>query len=286
MVEELCWCGSGKNYSDCHLMNDEKIKLLQAKGQEVPEPEMIKTKAQIEGIRKAGALNTAVLDEVAKIIKPGITTEEIDRLVYDYTIAHGGIPACLGYFGFPKSCCTSINDQVCHGIPSEKDVLKNGDIVNVDCTTIVDGFYGDASRTFIIGKANKKAVDLVEVTRQCLKLGLEAVKPWGHLGDIGAAIGQYARKRGYSVVTDFGGHGCGVEFHEEPFVCHVGKKNTGMVLVPGMTFTIEPMINMGRPDIFVDESNDWTVYTQDGSLSAQFEHTILVTETGIDILSK
>ena len=187
-----------------------------------------------------------------------------------------------------KAYCPAVNNviMVVNGTPANNITKKEPKSINVDCTTIVDGYYGDASRTFIIGKAPKKAVDLVEVTRQCLKLGLEAAKPWAHLGDIGAAISSYARKRGYSVVTEFGGHGCGVEFHEDPFVCHVGKKNTGMVLVPGMTFTIEPMINMGKPGVFVDESNDWTVYTKDGSLSAQFEHTILITETGIEILSK
>ena len=187
--------------------------------------------------------------------------------------------------GFPKSVCTSINDQVCHGIPSEHDVLRSGDIVNVDVSTIYNGYYADASRMFMIGKVAKPAADLVAITKQCLLRGIEAAQPWGFLGDIGAAVSKLAHKHGYSVVEEFGGHGVGVEFHEDPFVCHVGKRKTGMVLVPGMIFTIEPMINMGHRDIFVDEANNWTVYTCDGSLSAQWEHQILITENGPEILT-
>lgn len=285
MEEKKCWCGSGKLYAECHEMQDKKIALLQSQGQEVPTREMIKTPEQIAGIREACKINTAVLDEVAKHIKAGMTTEEIDRIVYDFTIAHDAVPAPLGFCGFPKSVCTSINDQVCHGIPSEHDVLRSGDIVNVDVSTIYKGYYADASRMFMIGKTAKPAADLVAITKQCLLKAIEASQPWAHLGDIGAAVSQLARKHGYSVVTEFGGHGVGVDFHEDPFVCHVGKKNTGMVLVPGMIFTIEPMINMGRRDVFVDAANDWTVYTQDGSLSAQWEHTILITEDGPEILT-
>ncbi len=285
MEEKLCWCGSGKNYSDCHEMNDAKLALLQAQGCEVPTREMIKTPAQIAGIREACKINTAVLDEVAKHIKVGMTTEEIDRIVYDFTIAHDALPAPLGFCGFPKSCCTSVNDQVCHGIPSSKDVLRSGDIVNVDVSTIYKGYYADASRMFMIGRVRKPAADLVEITRQCLIKGVQAAQPWGYLGDIGAVISQFAHKHGCSVVTEFGGHGVGIEFHEDPFVCHVGKRKTGMVLAPGMIFTIEPMINLGRSDVFVDAANDWTVYTQDGSLSAQWEHTILITEKGPEILT-
>lgn len=285
MTEKLCWCGSGKAYADCHQMNDQKIAMLQAQGEEVPSRDMIKTPAQIAGIREACKINTAVLDEVAKHIRTGMTTEEIDRIVYEFTVAQGAIPAPLGFCGFPKSVCTSVNDQVCHGIPSEKDVLKSGDIVNVDVSTIYNGYYADASRMFMIGKVNKKASDLVAITKQCLVKAIEASQPWAHLGDIGAAVSQLAHKHGYSVVTEFGGHGVGVDFHEDPFVCHVGKRKTGMVLVPGMIFTIEPMINTGRRDVFVDAANDWTVYTQDGGLSAQWEHTILITENGPEILT-
>lgn len=285
MEQELCWCGSGKAYSDCHKSIDDKVAELKAQGHEVPDREMIKTPAQIEGIRKACAINTAVLDLVAENIKAGMSTEEIDKLVYEYTISQGATPAPLGFCGFPKSVCTSINDQVCHGIPSERDILRSGDIVNVDVSTIYEGYYADASRMFTIGKVDKKAKDLVAITKECLNRGIEAAQPWGYLGDIGAAVSAFAKKHGYSVVTEFGGHGVGVEFHEEPFVCHVGKRKTGMVLVPGMIFTIEPMINAGRKDVFIDASNDWTVYTQDGSLSAQWEHTILITEKGPEILT-
>lgn len=285
MEHELCWCGSGKAYADCHKNIDDKIAEFKARGCEVPDRDMIKTPEQIAGIRKACEINTAVLDLVAEKIKTGMTTEEIDRIVYDYTVSQGATPAPLGFCGFPKSVCTSINDQVCHGIPSPHDVLRSGDIVNVDVSTIYNGYYADASRMFMIGKVDKKAKDLVEITKECLKRGIEAAQPWGFLGDIGAAVSALARKHGYSVVTEFGGHGVGVEFHEEPFVCHVGKKKTGMLLVPGMIFTIEPMINAGRKDVFVDAANDWTVYTQDGSLSAQWEHTILITEDGPEILT-
>lgn len=285
MEHELCWCGSGKAYADCHKNIDNKIAEFKARGCEVPDRDMIKTPEQIAGIRKACDINTAVLDLVAEKIKTGMTTEEIDRIVYDYTVSQGATPAPLGFCGFPKSVCTSINDQVCHGIPSLHDVLRSGDIVNVDVSTIYNGYYADASRMFTIGKVDKKAKDLVEITKECLKRGIEAAQPWGFLGDIGAAVSAFAKKHGYSVVTEFGGHGVGIEFHEEPFVCHVGKRKTGMLLVPGMIFTIEPMINAGRKDVFVDAANDWTVYTQDGSLSAQWEHTILITEDGPEILT-
>lgn len=285
MEHELCWCGSGKAYADCHKNIDDKIAEFKVRGCEVPDRDMIKTPEQIAGIRKACDINTAVLDLVAEKIKTGMTTEEIDRIVYDYTVSQGATPAPLGFCGFPKSVCTSINDQVCHGIPSPHDVLRSGDIVNVDVSTIYNGYYADASRMFTIGKVDKKAKDLVEITKECLKRGIEAAQPWGFLGDIGAAVSAFAKKHGYSVVTEFGGHGVGVEFHEEPFVCHVGKRKTGMLLVPGMIFTIEPMINAGRKDVFVDAANDWTVYTQDGSLSAQWEHTILITEDGPEILT-
>ncbi len=263
----------------------DKIAAYKAKGFEVPDLDMIKTPEQIEGIRKACAINTAVLDEVAKNIKAGMTTAEIDKIVYEYTTAQGAIPAPLGFCGFPKSVCTSINDQVCHGIPSERDVLRSGDIVNVAVSTIYNGYYADASRMFMMGKVEKKGKDLVAITKECLNRGLEAAQGWNTVGDIGAAVSQFARKHGYSVVEEFGGHGVGVDFHEEPFVCHVGKRKTGMLLVPGMIITIEPMINAGKRDIFVDANNEWTVYTQDGSLSAQWEHTILITEGKPEILT-
>ena len=206
MEHELCWCGSGKIYADCHKNIDDKIAEFKARGCEVPDRDMIKTPEQIAGIRKACDINTAVLDLVAEKIKTGMTTEEIDRIVYDYTISQGATPAPLGFCGFPKSVCTSINDQVCHGIPSPHDVLRSGDIVNVDVSTIYNGYYADASRMFTIGKVDKKAKDLVEITKECLKRGIEAAQPWGFLGDIGAAVSAFAKKHGYSVVTEFGGN--------------------------------------------------------------------------------
>ena len=191
----------------------------------------------------------------------------------------------MNYEGFPKSCCTSINNEVCHGIPSEDIILKDGDIINVDVSTIKDGYFSDASRMYMVGQVSEEAKNLVEVTKECLNAGLDQVKPWGHIGDIGAAIQEYAESRGYSVVTMFGGHGIGNEFHEEPFVSHVGRRDTGMLMVPGMVFTIEPMINIGKPQVYVDKKNGWTSYTKDGSLSAQWEHQILVTEDGYEIIS-
>lgn len=285
MTTDLCWCGSGKAYADCHSEIDAKIELYRKAGHEVPDREMIKTPEQIAGIREACKINTAVLDEVEKNIKTGMTTEEINTIVHEYTVSHGAIPATLNFCGYPKSVCTSINDQVCHGIPSAQDVLKSGDIVNVDVSTIYNGYYADASRMFMIGKVDKKKQDLVAITKECLRRGLEAAQPWSFVGDIGAAVSGFAHKHGYSVVTEFGGHGVGIDFHEEPFICHVGKRKTGMLLVPGMIFTIEPMINTGTREVYVDAGNDWTVYTQDGGMSAQWEHTVLITETGNEVLT-
>ncbi|WP_154675019.1 methionyl aminopeptidase [Desnuesiella massiliensis] len=283
---DLCWCGSGIKYKKCHIEFDEKLKRLEAQGFQVPPRSIIKTKEQIEGIKNSAKINNAVLDLVAQNIKEGMSTEEIDKLVHDYTIAQGAIPATLGFEGYPKSVCTSINDEVCHGIPSEHIILKSGDILNVDVSTIFNGYYSDASRMFMIGEVSQEARKLVEVSKECLDKGIAAVKPWGFLDDIGAAIQEHAKKHGYSVVRDFGGHGIGLEFHEEPFVAHYGKKGQGMILVPGMVFTIEPMINEGSYEIVIDADDDWTVFTEDGSLSSQWEHTILVTENGIEIISK
>ena len=286
MDQELCWCGSGKAYADCHKMNDAKIALLQAQGCEVPDRDMIKTPEQIAGIRAACKINTGVLDEVAKYIKAGMTTADIDRIVYEYTVAHNAIPAPLGYEGFPKSVCTSINDQVCHGIPSEHDVLRSGDIVNVDVSTIYNGYYADASRMFMIGKVSERAEKLVRVTQECVELGLAQAKPWNHLGDIADAINSHAKANGYSVVEEIGGHGVGLEFHEEPWVSYVTPKGSEMLLVPGMIFTIEPMINEGSPEFFVDEDNDWTVYTEDDGLSAQVEYMVRITDDGAVVMTK
>lgn len=282
---DACWCGSGKKYKNCHSSFDIKLDEYKAKGIYVPSRDIIKNEEQIEGIRKSGVINTSVLDLVAQNIKEGMSTEEINTMVHNFTVENGAIPATLNYEGFPKSVCTSINDVICHGIPSEKEILKNGDIINVDVTTIYNGYYADASRMFMIGEVSSEAKKLVEVTKKCVELGIEAVKPWGFLGDVGYAINTLAEKNGYTVVRDIGGHGVGIDFHEEPYVCHIGIKGTGMLLVPGMVFTIEPMINMGTGKFFTDKENGWTVHTKDGKLSAQWESTILVTETGTEIIT-
>ena len=265
---------------------DIKLWTLAAKGQIVPDRSLLKTPEQIAAIKKSADLNTAVLDHVAAHIRPGMSTAEIDQLVYDYTTTHGGIPAPLNYCGFPKSVCTSINNVVCHGIPDEHEILEEGDIINVDVSTILDGYYSDASRMFAIGTLSPEAEKLMRVTKECVELGSAAAKPWGHLGDIAHAINSHAQKNGYSVVEEIGGHGIGSEFHEDPFVSYVTPKGSEMVLVPGMIFTIEPMINEGSPDFFIDEENDWTVYTIDDGLSAQIEYMVLITETGVEVLTK
>ena len=265
---------------------DIKLWTLASRGQIVPDRSLLKTEEQIQAIKKSAELNTAVLDHVAAHIKEGMSTAEIDRLVYDFTTQHGGIPAPLNYEGFPKSVCTSINDVICHGIPDENEILQNGDIINVDVSTILDGYFSDASRMFLIGDVSDRAEKLVRVTQECVELGLQAAKPWGHLGDIAWAINTHARKNGYSVVEEIGGHGIGLEFHEDPFVSYVTPKGSEMVLVPGMMFTIEPMINEGGPDFFIDEDNDWTVYTEDGGLSAQVEYMVLIKEDGVEVLTK
>lgn len=285
---DLCWCGSGHPYGQCHKAFDKhmhSIKLKRFRDQKYPPRKIIKNEKDIEGIRKSGIVNNGALDAVANNICAGMDTEAINLIAHNYIVEHGGIPACLNYEGFPKSVCVSINNVVCHGIPNRKTFLKDGDIVNVDITTILDGYYADASRMFMIGDVSPKAKRLVEVTKECMELGINAIKPWGFVGDIGAAIEHHAHKNGYSVVVDLGGHGVGKEFHEEPFVFHVGKRNTGMMLVPGMVLTVEPMINAGKKDVVLDPYDEWTIYTADGSLSAQWEKTVLITETGTEILA-
>ncbi|NFH78722.1 type I methionyl aminopeptidase [Clostridium botulinum] len=281
-----CWCGSGLKYKRCHLEFDEKLESLRLKGEIVPPREVIKSPEDIEGIKKSSEVNNGVLDLVASKIKAGMSTLDIDKLVYDYTVEHGAIPAPLNFEGFPKSVCTSINNEVCHGIPDEKVILKDGDIVNVDVSTILNGYYSDASRMFMIGEVSAEAKKLVGVAKECMEAGIKAIKPWGHLGDIGAACQEVAHKNGYTIVRALGGHGVGNQFHEEPFVPHIGKKGTDMILVPGMVLTVEPMVNAGGYDVYVDAENEWTIYTEDDSLSAQWEHTVLITETGVEILAK
>lgn len=264
---------------------DEKIQKHAMEGHIVPTHDMLKTREQIEGIKESSKINIAVLDYVAENIRVGMSTEEIDRLVYEKTTQMGGIPAPLGYEGFPKSVCTSLNEQVCHGIPSEEDILKDGDIVNVDVSTIHHGYFSDSSRMFMLGDVAPETRKLVETAHQCLDIGLEQVKPWNFLGDMAQAINDYAKANGYSIVREIGGHGVGLEFHEEPFVSYVTSRGTEMLMVPGMVFTIEPMVNMGRADIYIDDDNGWTVYTEDGRPSAQWEITVAVTEDGYEILT-
>ena len=280
-----CWCGSGHKYKNCHMDFDVKLSEYRHKGSKVPSHAMIKNPEQIAAIRESAKINVSVLDYVAEHICAGISTEQIDLWVYEQTTHRGGIPAPLNYEGFPKSVCTSVNDQVCHGIPSADVILKDGDIINVDVSTIYNGYFSDSSRMFCIGEVSPEKKRLVEVTKQSIDEGLKHVKPWGHLGDMGQAIHDYATANGYTVVREIGGHGIGLEFHEDPWVSFVSKKGTEMLMVPGMIFTIEPMINMGKADIFVDAENDWTVYTDDGMPSAQWEIQVLITEDGYEILS-
>lgn len=266
---------------------DKQIMYWENKGKLVPTRDLVKSQEQLDGIRKAGMLNTAVLDEVARNIHAGMSTLEIDKICHDYCVGHGGIPACLGYEGFPKSVCTSINEVVCHGIPKASDILEEGNIVNVDFTTILDGYYADASRMFIIGKTTPEKEQLVRVAKECLEIGMEVAKPFTFVGDIGYAIEQHCKKHHYGVVRDLCGHGVGLKFHEEPEVPHFGKRGTGMLLVPGMVFTIEPMVNMGTWKVFVDADDEfgWEVISEDELPSAQWEHTLLMTENGVEVLS-
>lgn len=261
-----------------------KIKEYRAKGYKIPPLRIIRSEEQIAGIRESAKINTALLDYISENIREGITTQDIDDMVYEFTTSHGAIPAPLHYEGYPKSCCVSRNEIVCHGIPSKKEFLRNGDIVNVDVSTIYNRYFSDASRMFMIGEVSEECQRLVKVTKECLEIGIATAQPWARMGDVGAAIQEHAEKNGYSVVRELCGHGCGVKFHEPPEVLHYGKRGTEELIIPGMTFTIEPMINMGKKEIFIEE-NDWTVVTKDLKPSAQWEHQILITETGNEILT-
>lgn len=280
-----CWCGSGKKYKKCHIDFDEKIEEFEGAGHIVPSHEILKNAEQIEKIKESAKINIAVLDYVAEHIKAGISTAEIDKWVYDITTKMGGVPAPLNFEGFPKSVCTSINNEVCHGIPSEDVIIKDGDIINVDVSTNLNGYFSDSSRMFCIGNVSEENRKLVEETKNAVYEGLKQVKPWGFLGDMGQTVNDYVKSKGYSVVREVGGHGIGLEFHEDPWVSYISKKGTEMLMVPGMIFTIEPMVNAGKPDIFVDEDNGWTIYTEDNSMSAQWEIQVLVTEDGYEIIA-
>ena len=279
-----CWCGSGKKYKKCHEAFDDKLIKLEHEGHIIPDRSIIKTPEQIEAIKESCKINIAVLDYVGEHIKAGMTTEEIDKMVYEKTTEMGGIPAPLNYEGYPKSVCVSIDDVVCHGIPCDEEVLQDGDIVNVDCSTIYKGYFSDSSRMYCIGKVSDEKRKLVDTVKECVEKGLEQVKPWGFLGDMGQAVNDHAKAHGYSVVREIGGHGVGLEFHEDPFVSYITQKGTEMVMAPGMIFTIEPMVNIGSADVYVDEDDDWTVFTADGSPSAQWEIMVLVTEDGHEVL--
>ena len=280
-----CWCGSGKKYKKCHIDFDEKIEEFEVAGHIVPSHAILKNAEQIEKIKESARINIAVLDYVAEHIKAGISTAEIDKWVYDITTKMGGVPAPLNFEGFPKSVCTSINNEVCHGIPSEDVIIKDGDIINVDVSTNLNGYFSDSSRMFCIGNVSEENRKLVEETKNAVYEGLKQVKPWGFLGDMGQAVNDYVKSKGYSVVREVGGHGIGLEFHVDPWVSYISKKGTEMLMVPGMIFTIEPMVNAGKPDIFVDEDNGWTIYTEDNSMSAQWEIQVLVTEDGYEIIA-
>ena len=246
---------------------------------------IIKTPEQIEGIRKSCQLAAKTLNFLRDEVKPGISTESLNQLADKFIRDHGAIPAPLNYNGFPKSICTSINEVICHGIPSEFQVLKEGDIINIDVTTILDGYYGDTSYTYAVGNISNKANNLIEVAKKCLDIGIQQALPGRRIGNIGFEIYTYANLQGYSVVYEFCGHGVGLQFHEEPSVPHVAYRNSGIMMKPGMVFTIEPMINEGYPEAVISETDGWTASTPDGCLSAQFEHTILITSSGHEILT-
>lgn len=278
-----CPCGSGLKYKKCCLgksiLEPENLKDLYAKKYKI----RLKQAADIEGIRKAGRLTLDTLDLVEPEIKPGITTDYINTLVHKFIIKNGAIPAPLNYRGFPKSVCVSVNEIICHGIPGEQ-VLKDGDIVNVDITPILNGYYADANKTFFVGTPGPEAIKIVRVARKSLRKGMSMVKPGNTIGDIGWAIQKYAEGQGCSVVREFVGHGVGFDFHEPPQVPHFGLRKEGISLIPGMVFTIEPMINLGKKDLVILKDN-WTAVTTDRSLSAQFEQTVLVTEQGFESLT-
>ena len=272
-----CPCNSGKKYKKCCFLKNDSADPIKREG--------IKSKTEIAGIRKACAFNAELMEYIRPLVVEGMSTNQINQLIVDYTAKHGHIAACLNYHGFPKSLCTSINSVVCHGIPSDEDILKDGDIINIDLTTIVDGFFGDQSETLFIGNVSKEARDVTNCAKIALEKGIAAVKPGVRLFDVSGAIEDYVHSCGFSVVREYTGHGIGIEFHEPPQVPHYRtRESKNIILEPGMTFTIEPMVNVGHWKTITLDDN-WTAVTKDGSLSAQFEHTLLVTEDGVEILT-
>lgn len=285
---EKCWCGSGKKYKACHERNDEeKLMKFVSEGHPIPERSLIFTPEQIEGVKKCSRASVAIMNELDKFIREGVSTEDINSVVVRITKEFGAESADLGYNGYPKSCCTSINDVVCHGIPNKNEILKDGDIINVDVTTKLNGYYSDMSRMYMIGNVSEEARNLVEKTKRCLEIGIENVKPYTPIGNIGEAINAYTDANGYSIVRDLCGHGVGLTLHGEPQVPHYRPfpNEKTPIMVPGMIFTIEPMINQGIFEVDVDQKDGWTVRTVDGKLSAQWEHTVLVTEDGCEIIT-
>ena len=279
-----CWCGSGKKYKKCHEAFDDKLEKYRREGYAVVDHDLFKTPDQIEKIKESCAINIAVLDYVEAHIKEGVSTAEIDRWVHEQTVSRGAIPAPLDYEGFPNSVCTSVNEVVCHGIPSEEQILKEGDIINVDVSTIYNGYYSDSSRMFCIGKVSSEKEELVKTVKECVEIGISQVKPWTPIGNMGHAVHKHALEHGYNVVSHIGGHGIGLEFHEDPWVSYVSEEGSGVLMVPGMMFTIEPMVNMGTAETVTDETDGWTVTTADGKPSAQREVTVLVTEDGCEVI--
>lgn len=278
-----CWCNSGKKYKSCHLRMDEKLEALYLQGYEIPDHDLILSDEHISGVMKSAEITKGIFDHLEGKIVAGMTTQEIDDMVHAYTISKGGVPATLGYNGYTKSCCTSVNDVVCHGIPGER-VLVDGDIVNVDITTNLNGYFSDSSRMYLIGEVTEAAKRLVDETYECMMVGIRAVKPYESVDVIGEAVEAYANSKGYFVVRDLGGHGIGLNFHEEPHINHFRNDDMGMIMTPGMMFTIEPMIAEKSHKVITLEDG-WTVMTKEGGLSAQWEHTILVTEEGAKIIT-
>lgn len=278
-----CPCGSGKKHKKCCLKKKEGPLVSMKRTYEKRYRIKFKSRAEVEGIRKAGDLVLKTLDLAEAAVKPGVVTDDINTLVHEFTLKHGAVPAPLNYRGYPKSVCISVNEVICHGIPGARQ-LEDGDIVNIDVTSILDGYYADANKTFFVGTPDVDAKKIVSVARTSLREGLALVRPGNTVGDIGWAIQKYAESRGCSVVREFVGHGVGIDFHEPPQIPHFGRKGEGLVLIPGMVFTVEPMINLGQKELLVLDDN-WTAVTKDGSLSAQFEQTILVTDTGYESLT-
>lgn len=290
-----CWCGSGKKYKKCHANQAPAPAPLKRRGNNF----QIMTAETLPKMRAACQLAADVLAETCARAKAGVTTQELDDFARELTLKHGAYPAPLNYpsgltdprnpvispGAFPRSICTSINEVVCHGIPSKKEILKDGDILNIDITCILDGYYGDNSRMVCIGDVSEEAQKLVDTAHKCMMLGIETVKPDSRLYDIGKAIQDHAHQFNYGVVREYTGHGIGTVFHADPQVCHYATKKGDAALVEGMTFTVEPMINLGTWQTILDKNDGWTVYTLDGKLSAQWEHTVLVTPDGHELLT-